>query len=209
MENDSEYSLEEEAYDERIRIMLLGDSNVGKTSILKRYCKNQFSESYISSVGIDFETKYIKVDEKTINLQIWDTAGQERYKVISKNYYNKSDGFIIVYDITNKSSFDSIVNWVEDIKELASNDNKNIILGNKCDLESERKINKEEGDNLAKKYNCQFFEVSAQNGKNIDKSFLCLVQSILKDVNNSYSSRRGSQIDKQSYSANNKKRKCC
>ena len=209
MENDSEYSLEEEAYDERIRIMLLGDSNVGKTSILKRYCKNQFSESYISSVGIDFETKYIKVDEKTINLQIWDTAGQERYKVICKNYYNKSDGFIIVYDITNKSSFDSIVNWVEDIKELASNDNKNIILGNKCDLESERKINKEEGDNLAKKYNCQFFEVSAQNGKNIDKSFLCLVQSILKDVNNSYSSRRGSQIDKQSYSANNKKRKCC
>ena len=175
MENDSEYSLEEEAYDERIRIMLLGDSNVGKTSILKRYCKNQFSESYISSVGIDFETKYIKVDEKTINLQIWDTAGQERYKVISKNYYNKSDGFIIVYDITNKSSFDSIVNWVEDIKELASNDNKNIILGNKCDLESERKINKEEGDNLAKKYNCQFFEVSAQNGKNIDKSFLCIV----------------------------------
>ena len=209
MENDSEYSLEEEAYDERIRIMLLGDSNVGKTSILKRYCKNQFSESYISSVGIDFETKYIKVDEKTINLQIWDTAGQERYKVISKNYYNKSDGFIIVYDITNKSSFDSIVNWVEDIKELASNDNKNIILGNKCDLESERKINKEEGDNLAKKYNSQFFEVSAQNGKNIDKSFLCLVQSILKDVNNSYSSRRGSQIDKQSFSANNKKRKCC
>ena len=209
MENDSEYSLEEEAYDERIRIMLLGDSNVGKTSILKRYCKNQFSESYISSVGIDFETKYIKVDEKTINLQIWDTAGQERYKVICKNYYNKGDGFIIVYDITNKRSFDSIVNWVEDIKELASNDNKNIILGNKCDLESERKINKEEGDNLAKKYNCQFFEVSAQNGKNIDKSFLCLVQSILNDVNNSYSSRRGSQIDKQSFSANNKKRKCC
>ena len=209
MENDSEYSLEEEAYDERIRIMLLGDSNVGKTSILKRYCKNQFSESYISSVGIDFETKYIKVDEKTINLQIWDTAGQERYKVISKNYYNKSDGFIIVYDITNKSSFDSIVNWVEDIKELASNDNKNIILGNKCDLESERKINKEEGDNLAKKYNCQFFEVSAQNGKNIDKIFLCLVQNILQDVNNSDSSRRGSEIDNKSFKENNKKRKCC
>ena len=209
MDNDLENSLEEEAYDERIRVMLIGNSNVGKTSIAKRYCKNQFNHNYISTVGIDFVTKYIKVGEKMINLQIWDTAGQERYKVIAKNYYNKSDGFIIVYDITNKSSFDSIVNWVEDIKELASNDNKNIILGNKCDLESERKINKEEGDNLAKKYNCQFFEVSAQNGKNIDKSFLCLVQSILKDVNNSYSSRRGSQIDKQSFSANNKKRKCC
>ena len=209
MNNDLDYSLEEESYDERIRMMLLGDSNVGKTSILKRYCKNQFSESYISSMGIDFETKYIKVGKKTINLQIWDTAGQERYKVIAKNYYNKSDGFIIVYDITNKNSFDSISNWVKDIKELASYDNKNIILGNKCDLENMRQISKEEGDNLAKKYNCQFFEVSAQSGKNIDKSFLCLVQSILKDGNNSNSSRRGSEIDKQSYSENNKKRKCC
>ena len=209
MNNDLEYSLEEEAYDEKIKIMLIGDSNVGKTSIVKRYCKNQFNESYISSIGIDFETKYIKVGEKTINLQIWDTAGQERYKVISKNYYNKSDGFIIVYDITNKSSFDSIANWVQDIKELASHDNKNIILGNKCDLENDRKINKEEGDNLAKKYNCQFFEVSAQNGKNIDKSFLCLIQSILQDVNSSYSSRRGSEIDKKSFNEHNKKRKCC
>ena len=209
MHNNSECSLEEESYDERIRIMLIGDSNVGKTSILKRYCKNQFSESYISTVGIDFETKYIKVGKKTINLQIWDTAGQERYKVIAKNYYNKSDGFIIIYDITNKNSFNSISNWVENIKELASHDNKNIILGNKCDLENMRKINKEEGDKIAKKYNCQFFEVSAHTGKNIDKSFLCLVQSILQDVNTSESSRRGSEIDKQSFSVQNKKRKCC
>ena len=108
MDNDLENSLEEEAYDERIRVMLIGNSNVGKTSIAKRYCKNQFNHNYISTVGIDFVTKYIKVGEKMINLQIWDTAGQERYKVIAKNYYNKSDGFIIVYDITNKSSFNDI-----------------------------------------------------------------------------------------------------
>ena len=209
MDNDLENSLEEEAYDDRIRVMLIGNSNVGKTSIAKRYCKNQFNHNYISTVGIDFVTKYIKVGEKMINLQIWDTAGQERYKVIAKNYYNKSDGFIIVYDITNKSSFNDISGWVSQIKELASQDNKNIIVGNKCDLEEQREVNKIEGENLSKKYNCQFLEVSAQNGKNIDKIFLCLVQNILQDVNNSDSSRRGSEIDNKSFKENNKKRKCC
>jgi Ras-related protein Rab-8A len=95
-------SIEEEYYDLKIRLMLIGDSNVGKTSIIKRYCNNQFSPSYISTVGIDFETKYLRLNGKIINLQIWDTAGQERYKVLAKNYYKNSDGFIIVYDITDK-----------------------------------------------------------------------------------------------------------
>jgi small GTP-binding protein len=209
MNNDLDYSLEEESYDERIRMMLLGDSNVGKTSILKRYCKNQFSESYISSMGIDFETKYIKVGKKTINLQIWDTAGQERYKVIAKNYYNKSDGFIVVYDITNKATFNDISGWISQIKELASHDNKYIIVGNKYDLEEKRKVTKLEGENLSKKYNCQFFEVSAQSGKNIDKCFLYLAQNILQDVNYSDPSRKASELDHHSFKGNNKKKKCC
>ena len=209
MDDDLEYSLEEESYDVLIKLMLLGDSTVGKTSILKRYSKNQFNPNYISSIGVDFETKYIKVGKKTINLQIWDTAGQERFKVIAKNYYNKSDGFIIVYDITNKKSFDSVSNWVEQIKESATNDNKNIILGNKCDLENERKVSKIEGDNLAKTHKCKFFEVSAQNGKNIDKSFLSIIQNILQDDNLSSSSGRGSKLDKQTLSTKGQKKKCC
>ena len=209
MDDDLEYSLEEESYDVLIKLMLLGDSTVGKTSILKRYSKNQFNPNYISSIGVDFETKYIKVGKKTINLQIWDTAGQERFKVIAKNYYNKSDGFIIVYDITNKKSFDSVSNWVDQIKESATNDNKNIILGNKCDLENERKVSKIEGDNLAKTHKGKFFEVSAQNGKNIDKSFLSIIQNILQDDNLSSSSGRGSKLDKQTLSTKGQKKKCC
>jgi len=209
MDNDLENSLEEEAYDERIRIMLIGNSNVGKTSIAKRYCKNQFNQNYISTVGIDFVTKYIKVGEKTINLQIWDTAGQERYKVIGKNYYNKSDGFIVVYDITNKATFNDISGWISQIKELASHDNKYIIVGNKYDLEEKRKVTKLEGENLSKKYNCQFFEVSAQSGKNIDKCFLYLAQNILQDVNYSDPSRKASELDNHSFKGNNKKKKCC
>ena len=209
MDNDLENSLEEEAYDERIRIMLIGNSNVGKTSIAKRYCKNQFNQNYISTVGIDFVTKYIKVGQKTINLQIWDTAGQERYKVIAKNYYNKSDGFIVVYDITNKATFKDISGWISQIKELASHDNKYIIVGNKYDLEEKRKVTKLEGENLSKKYNCQFFEVSAQSGKNIDKCFLYLAQNILQDVNYSDPSRKASELDHHSFKGNNKKKKCC
>ena len=209
MTDDLDYSLEEEPFDEKLRIMLIGDSGVGKTSILKKFCKNKFNKSYISSIGVDFEIKYIKIGEKTINLQIWDTAGQERFRGISRQYYNKSDGFVIVYDITNEKSFEDVTNWVQQIKELASSDNNNIILGNKCDLEDDREVDKEKGEELSKKYNCQFFEVSAQTGKNIENSFLCLAKSILKDNNFISSSRKGSQIDRKSYSMNNKKRKCC
>ena len=89
MKDDLDYSLEEEPFDEKLRIMLIGDSGVGKTSILKKFCKNKFNKSYISSIGVDFEIKYIKIGEKTINLQIWDTAGQERFRGISRQYYNK------------------------------------------------------------------------------------------------------------------------
>ena len=167
----SESNLEEESYDEKVRLMLIGNSTVGKTSIIKRFCKNKFTNSFISSIGIDFETKYVKIDNKTINLQIWDTAGQERYKVISRNYFNQSDGFIIVYDITNRKTFDDVVNWIEQIQELAGEYTKNIIVGNKLDLEKMRKVEKEEGKELAEKYNYIFFETSAQSGKNIDKAF--------------------------------------
>ena len=179
----SENNLEEEVYDEKFRLMLIGNSNVGKTSIIKRFCKNKFINSFISSVGIDFETKYVKIGDKTINLQIWDTAGQERYKVLAKNYFNQSDGFIIVYDITDRKSFDDVANWIEQIKEYAGEYTKNIIVGNKLDLEKMRKVEKDEGKELAEKYGYIFFETSAQSGKNIDKAFDSLAKNILADDN--------------------------
>ena len=98
------------SFDIKINIMLLGDSNVGKSSILRRYCEKQFSPNFISSIGVDFETKILKINNQNINVSIWDTAGQERYKVLSKNYYNQSDGFIIVYDITKNGTFFNIKN---------------------------------------------------------------------------------------------------
>ena len=211
--NDFENALEEESYDEKIRLMLIGNSNAGKTSIIRRFCKNKFMNSFISSIGIDFETKYIKIDDKTINLQIWDTAGQERYKVISKNYFNQSDGFVIVYDITDRKSFDDIVSWIEQIKESGGEHTKNIIVGNKLDLEKSRKVDKEEGEKLAENYDYLFIEASAQSGKNIDKVFNILAKSILNDNNFTSASRKLSESstikEKDIRTVVQTKRKCC
>ncbi len=204
-------SIEEEYYDLKIRLMLIGDSNVGKTSIIKRYCKNQFSPSYISTVGIDFETKYLRLNGKIINLQIWDTAGQERYKVLAKNYYKNSDGFIIVYDITDKKSFNNVSNWITQIKDSASENVKCVLLGNKCDLEELRQVDINQGKDLANNYHLKFYETSAQKGNNIQKVFTDLVKGFLNDDNFVNDSERSSISTEQRNlrRARNQKKKCC
>ena len=204
-------SVEEEFYDLKIRVMLIGDSNVGKTSIIKRYCNNQFSPSYISTVGIDFETKYLRLNGKIINLQIWDTAGQERYKVLAKNYYKNSDGFIIVYDITDKKSFNNVANWITQIKDSASENVKCVLLGNKCDLEELRQVDINQGKDLANNYHLKFYETSAQKGNNIQKVFTDLVKGFLNDDNFVNDSERSSISTEQRNlrRARNQKKKCC
>ena len=196
----------EEHIDFKVKIMFIGNSSVGKTSIIKRYSKNIFSTSYISTLGIDFESKNINIDNKTINLQIWDTAGQEKYKVLSKNYYNNSNAFIIVYDITNLESFESVMNWIDQIKENAPENVKSILLGNKSDLEEKRKISEEEGKNLAKKININFYETSAQNGANIEKAIDKLVKDVISDEN---FIKENTQKLARNKLKTEKKKKCC
>ena len=202
-------SFQLEKYDEKIKVMLLGDSNVGKTSIIKRFCKNEFTTSFIATIGLDFETKYIKINKRIINMQIWDTAGQERYKVLAKNYYNQSDGFIIVYDITDIKTFNSVANWIEQIKEIANDNVKSILIGNKSDLENSRVISTEEGKELAKKYNIDFYETSAQKGNNIDIVFDSLAKKILQDPYfQRTESEASSQLSRRKLNVKDKK-KCC
>ena len=196
----------EEHIDFKVKIMFIGNSSVGKTSIIKRYSKNIFSTSYISTLGIDFESKNINIDNKTINLQIWDTAGQEKYKVLSKNYYNNSNAFIIVYDITNLESFESVMNWIDQIKENAPENVKSILLGNKSDLEEKRIISEEEGKNLAKKININFYETSAQNGANIEKAIDNLVKDVINDEN--FIKENTPKLDRNKLKTE-KKKKCC
>ena len=104
-------------YDEKIKIMLIGESKIGKTSLISRYCNNEFLGGvYLSTIGIDFQIKHLVLNKKNIRLQIWDTAGQERYRNIAKNYFQSTDGFVIVYDISNTESFEKLDYWIEQIK---------------------------------------------------------------------------------------------
>ena len=209
-QSEDEDSSIEEDFDEKIKLMIIGDSNVGKSSILKQYCKNEFFEKYITTIGIDFQIKYIYLKNKKIQLQIWDTAGQERYRVVTKNYFNTSDGFIIVYDITNRESFNNINNWIEQITTLAGKDVKCIIFGNKNDLINQRQVQKEEGKELAKKYKFNFFETSAKSGNNVEEGFKNITIDVMGDIKIIHNKRSSSSILKKPKNRKSKKKdNCC
>jgi Ras-related protein Rab-1A len=211
---DESSSIEEEDYDEKLKLMILGDSSVGKSSILRKYCKNEFLDKYIATIGIDFQIKNVNINNKKIKVQIWDTAGQERFHVLTKSYYNSSDGFIIIYDITNKESFDNISNWIEQITSIVGKNVKCIIFGNKKDLKEKRKVEFDEGKELAEKYNCNFFETSAKEGDNIEEGFLNITTDILSDIKSVKERRNNSSIlktqkKKQIKNKHNDKKGCC
>ncbi|XP_040210058.1 ras-related protein Rab-10-like isoform X1 [Rana temporaria] len=160
-----------------LKLVMTGDSNVGKTCIMTRYTEN-IIPSYISTVGIDFKTKTIHIDDTPLKLQIWDTAGQERFHTLSVSYFRGAQGFVLVYDITNTNSFENISLWIRDIKMKAGEEVEVVLLGNKCDKEDEREVSKERGEKLAWEYGIPFFETSAKECINIDKAFLCLSNAI-------------------------------
>ena len=161
-----------------LKLILVGDSYVGKTNILSKYIKNEFNQSTKSTVGVEFGTKLLKIEDKIIKAQIWDTAGQERYKSITSTYYKGAKGAFIVYDITNRLTFESVDKWIQD---LNLNSDKNItllLIGNKKDLADKRDVTTEEGEEKAKSFGLAFLETSALTGENIDKVF----DHILKEV---------------------------
>ena len=131
-----------DSYDQKIKIMIIGETLVGKTAIITRYTKKVFGETYLSTVGIDFQNKPLNINGKKINVEIWDTAGQERFRNIAKNYFQSSDGFLLVYDITNKETFDKLNDWYDQIKTNAPENSKCMIVGNKSDLEENRQVKK-------------------------------------------------------------------
>ncbi|XP_061632833.1 ras-related protein Rab-13 isoform X2 [Phyllopteryx taeniolatus] len=133
-------------YDFLFKLLLIGDSGVGKTCLIIRFAEDNFNSTYISTIGIDFKVKTIEVDGKKVKLQVWDTAGQERFKTITTAYYRGAMGIILVYDITDEKSFENIQNWMKSIKENASAGVSRMLLGNKCDIEAKRKVTKETGE---------------------------------------------------------------
>ena len=174
--------MDEDNYDLIFKLVLIGDTGVGKTNILSRYINNEFSLATQSTVGVEFGSKIIKKNDKLIKLQIWDTAGQERYKSITSAYYKGSKGAFVVYDISRKSTFENVDRWIEELKANGSEDVLIMLVGNKSDLEDKREVQTEDVIKKAEQFKIAFCETSALDGKNIDHAFDNLINEIAKKV---------------------------
>ncbi|XP_064847748.1 ras-related protein Rab-15 [Oncorhynchus masou masou] len=166
-------------YDVLFRLLLLGDSGVGKTCLLCRFTDNEFHPSHISTIGVDFKMKTLQIDGIKVRIQIWDTAGQERYQTITKQYYRRAQGIFLVYDITSERSFQHIMKWASDVDEYAPDNIQRILIGNKSDEEEKRQVATEQGNKLARDYGMDFFETSASANHNITESFTRLAEQVL------------------------------
>ena len=193
-----------EDYDIKLKIMVLGESMVGKTSLITRYTNDKFGGRYLCTVGIDFQKKKIEKNGKKVLLQIWDTAGQERFRNVTKNYFHSSQGFILAYDINNKESFDKVQFWIEEIKANAEEKIKCILIGTKCDLDK-REVSEEDGQNLGEKYGYKFLETSAKENININEAFETLVSEIM----NNFKENRRESLTLSTNKIGKKKKKCC
>ncbi|KAJ3449760.1 ras and ef-hand domain-containing protein [Anaeramoeba flamelloides] len=160
-----------------LKLLLIGDGEVGKSSILCRYCDRKFYERLAATVGIEYKLSSTTIQGKRTKLQIWDTAGQERFRAITGNYYRNTDGVIIVFDITKDESFERLTDWVNEIKINVPEHIPGIIVGNKLDLENERAISKTQARKLADSLDYSYIEVSALDGTNIDKAFQIIATS--------------------------------
>lgn len=180
-------------YDEKCQLLIIGDSTVGKTSILSRFTEGTFSPNYLATVGLDFFTKDEYFNNKIVRIKIWDTAGQERYKALTQGFFRNAHGILIVFDVTNSETFDNLKYWVQSIHtHLGEKGNvKVIIIGNKIDLP--REVKKEDAEKYAEENGYKYFETSALNGEGIEESIKYLVQQVLD-----------SQVKNQETNDNNK-----
>ena len=162
------------------KILTIGESGVGKTCVLRRFVENKFLKNHLATIGIDFKTKTLNINNQEIKLKIWDTAGQERFRNITTQYYKGADGIVLVYDVTDEASYEKIRDWMEQI--LANTQQEDIglvLLGNKCDMEP-RNVTEEMGKKMAEELKVSYFETSALNGIGIKEAFEQLTRDIMK-----------------------------
>ncbi|CAH9121398.1 unnamed protein product, partial [Cuscuta epithymum] len=205
-------------YDYLIKIVLIGDSGVGKSNILSRFTRNEFCLESKSTIGVEFATRTLQVEGKTVKAQIWDTAGQERYRAITSAYYRGAVGALLVYDITKKQTFDNVERWLRELRDHADSNIVIMLAGNKTDLNHLRAVPEQEARLLAEKEGLSFLETSALEALNVEKAF----QTILLDIYQIISRKalaaqeagsvpgQGTAINVGDYNANtNNKRPCC
>lgn len=165
-------------YDFLIKLLLIGDSGVGKSCLLLRFCDDAWTPSFITTIGIDFKIRTIELDGKRIKLQIWDTAGQERFRTITTAYYRGAMGILLVFDVTDQKSFENVRTWHANIEQHASEGVSKILIGNKSDWEEKRAVSTEQGEELAKELGIPYIETSAKSNANVEEAFFNLAREV-------------------------------
>ena len=200
----------ESNYEFQIKIVIIGDSGVGKTNFIFRFAENSFSDMHVSTVGLDYKSKIIILpsSKKRVRIQIWDTAGQERYMAVNKNTLQKVQGIIIMYDLTNRKSFENLERWFNIVSQNFPG--KTVFLvGNKLDLSDDKRIvTVEEGQKLAEENNMKFYEGSGQNGENVEEIFIQMAEKVYENIINDKDSFQSSS-SKLNKNNQKKKKKCC
>lgn len=210
-------------FDHCFKILLLGDSSVGKTSLITRYTEGLFQLTHVATLGIDFKVKFVTLDSKKIKIELWDTAGQERFRSLSKNYFKGAHGFIFIYDVTKEKTFEGVKTWITQAKATTHLESFQMILvGNKCDCpEEEREIMIDDLKKEATKNNCEFIETSAKEDINVSEMFSTLISNLTanadslieKEPAENKSNNKGVKLTASEHNnkANQdvKKKKCC
>ncbi|OLY82764.1 GTP-binding protein ypt1 [Smittium mucronatum] len=160
------------------KLLLIGDSGVGKSCLLLRFADDTYTESYISTIGVDFKIRTIELEGKTVKLQIWDTAGQERFRTITSSYYRGAYGIIVVYDVTDQESFNNVERWLQEIGRYASEGVNKLLVGNKSDLEDDRTVDYTQAKEFADQLGIPFLETSAKDSTNVEQAFLTMAKQI-------------------------------
>ena len=188
MSNEEEINIEEvgsqEKEDYKLKVVIIGDSGVGKTNLIKRFVSDTFSENSKATVGVEFLSKTYKINDHIFKIELWDTAGQERYKSITSVYYKGSKGALLVYDITSQITFDNIGKWITEIRDKTSKDITLMMVGNKMDLNQYREVSNEQALNKAKTLGIPIMETSALDSTNVKEAFYDLLKEMYKDMKN-------------------------
>jgi Ras-related protein Rab-1A len=197
-------------YDYLFKLVLIGDSGVGKSCLLLRFADDNFTDSYISTIGVDFRFRTITIDDKIVKLQIWDTAGQERFRTITSAYYRGADGIIMVYDVTSSESFDHVEEWLSEVDRYANENTSKLLVGNKADLIDEKQVTKETAQSFADKLSIPFLETSAKTATNVDTAFLTMAKELIKTKESLQQTGGGSgPVTLKPVPNQNKSKKCC
>lgn len=203
----SKYNID--TYDYLIKMVIVGDSGVGKSCLLTRFTDGTFTDGFISTIGVDFKIKTVTMNNKTVKIQLWDTAGQERFKTISVSYYRGSQCIMIVFDLTDKSSFDNVRCWFDEIKTYTNTNPACLLVGNKADLTNKRAVSDQEAYALAEALGVSYVETSAKDNTDVETAFNNLISTTIKKLCNSELRNSGVYNKISLTQSNTNKRKCC